>query len=335
MQTRKRAHVLKLTAALAAAVVTACTVMTHAVAQEQAPAEASEQAPEQALEQAQTQGPRRLPIRGTSVTLTAPPGFTASRSERGIENTTTGTVVTISEASAEAYAGLADRFKSAKSMTDGYANQNVTIRTVRSVDGKIPFAIGRQTKDGKDLTRYLALLKGDKTVLVSFTIPDRSFTEADAEAILRSIELTPEPTLEERLAELPFVFTAVEPYVVKDVINRQAVNLEVKKDRAQPTVTIGYGRSQALMGDEPRVAVELLKGTGGWRDAQITSQEAATFAGGKGYRITAVVEDRTAVQYLRIISGGGYLRLLARGTTSAMQNAETVITELAGTVESR
>src|SRR5262245_2524572 len=331
---QKRAHiVLELTATLAAAVLAAVAVITHATAQEQAPVEASDQAPEQA--QAQPQGPQRLPIRGTSVTLTAPPGFTASRTERGVENTTTGTIVTISEASAAAYAELADRFKSAKSMTDGYANQNVTIRTVRNIDGKIPFAIGRQTKDGKDLTRYLALLKGDKTVLVSFTSPDRNFSEADAEAILRSIELTPEPTLEERLAQLPFVFRAVEPFVVKDGINRQAVNLEVKDDRAQPAVTIGFGRSQALMGEEARVAVELLKGTGGWRDAQITSQAPAMFAGGNGYRITAAVEDRVAVQYLRIISGGQYIRFLARGTTSGMQNAETVITELASTVESR
>ena len=326
MQSRKRARFLTLTAALAAAL----AVITHISAQEPA---AEPPAADQPA--AQPQGPQRLPIRGTSVTLTAPPGFTPSRSERGIENTTTGTTVTISEASAEAYPGLADRFKSAKAMTDGYANQGVTIRTVRNVDGKIPFAVGRQTKDGKDLTRYLALLKGDKTVLVSFTSPDRTFTEADAEAILRSIELTPEPTLEERLAELPFVFRAVEPYVVQNVINRQAVNLEVKNDKTQPTVTIGTGRSQALMGEEARVAVELLKGTGGWRDAQITVQEPATFAGGKGYRITAVVEDRTAVQYLRILSGGTYLRFLARGTASAMQNTETVITELAGTVDSR
>jgi hypothetical protein len=277
----------------------------------------------------------RLAIRGTSVTLTPPPGFTASRTERGIENTATGTTITISEAAAEAYAGLAERFKSPKSMTDGYANQNVTIRSVRSVDGKIPFAIGRQTKNGKDVTKYLALLQGDKTVLVAFTIPDRSFTEADAEAVLRSIELTPEPTLEERLSQLPFVFSAVEPYAVKDVINRQAVNLEVKGDRAQPTITIGYGRSQALMGEEARVAVELIKNTGGYREAQITSQEPATFAGGNGYKVTAVIEDRTAVQYLRIVSGGGYIRLFARGTTSAMQNAEAVVTEIATSVEPR
>jgi len=331
MQSRQRAHIVRVTAALIAAVLAAFAVMTRVAAQE--PAAEPPAVDQPAAEQ--PQAPQRLPIRGTSVTLTAPPGFTPSRNERGIENTTTGTTITISEASAEAYVGLADRFKSAKAMTDGYANQNVTIRTVRSVDGKIPFAIGRQTKDGKDLTRYLALLKGDKTVLVSFTSPDRSFTEADAEAILRSIELTPEPTLEERLAELPFVFRAVEPYIVQNVINRQAVNLEVRGDKAQPTVTIGAGRSQALMGEEARVAVELLKGTGGWRDAQITSQEPFMFAGGNGYRITAVAEDRMAVQYLRILSGGTYLRFLARGTAGGMQAAETVITELAGTVEPR
>src|SRR5690242_21371240 len=51
----------------------------------------------------------RLAVRGTSVTLVPPPGFTASRTERGIENTSTGTKITISEAGADAYAGLADR----------------------------------------------------------------------------------------------------------------------------------------------------------------------------------------------------------------------------------
>jgi hypothetical protein len=325
MQTRERAGFVSRLAAASAAFTAiafaALAVSMCATAQEQ-PAEQPQQAPQ------------RLPIRGTSVTLIPPPGFTASRTERGIDNAT-GTTITISETGADAYAGLAERFKSAKSMTDGYADQGVTIRSVRTIGGNIPFAVGRQTKNGRDLTRYLALLKGDKTVLVSFTIPDRTFTEADAEVLLRSIEMTPEPTLEERLSELPFVFSAAEPYVVKDVINRQAVNLEVKGDKAQPTITIGYGRSQALMGEEARVAVELIKNTGGYREAQITAQEATTFAGGKGYRVTAVIEDRTAVQYLRIVSGGGYLRLFARGTTSAMQNAEQVIAEIAGSVEAR
>jgi hypothetical protein len=278
----------------------------------------------------------RVTIRGTSVTLTPPPGFTVSRTVRGVENTATSSTITISEQAADAYAGLAERFASPKSLSDGYAQQKVTIRSVRRIDGKIPFAIGRQALNGgKEAAKYLALLQGDKTVLVTFTIGDRSFTEADAEAVVRSIELAPEPTLEERLSGMPFTFRAVEPYAVDEVIPRQAVTLAVEGDETQPVVVIGYGRSQALMGDEARVAVELLRNTGGYRDATITAQGPATFAGGPGYLVTVAIEDRTAVQYLRIVAGGGYLRLLARGRTSAMQSAEAVIAEIASSVEPR
>jgi hypothetical protein len=218
-------------------------------------------------------------------------------------------------------------------MTDGYASQNVTIRSVRSIDGKIPFAIGRQTTKGKDFAKYLALLEGDKTVLVTFTIADRAFTEADAEAVVRSIELAPAPTLEERLADMPFTFRVVAPYAVAEVIPRQAVTLEIEGDDAQPVIVIGRGRSQALIGEEARVAVELLRGTGGLRDAEITEQGPAPFAGGDGYVVTARVAERTVVQYLRIVPGGYYLRFLARGETAAMEGAEAVITEIAQSVE--
>jgi hypothetical protein len=302
----------RLTAAIGAAVLAALVLLAPAGAQQE-----------------------RIAIRGTSVTMIPPPGFTASRTERGVENTATGSTITISEQSGEAYASLAERFSSAKSLTEGYAEQKITIRGIRRIDGKIPFAIGQQVARGKTFVKYLALLQGDKTVLVTFTIGDRAFTEADAEAVVRSIELTPEPTLEERLAPLPFTFRAVEPYSIAEVIQRQAARLEVEGDAAQPAIVIGYGRSQALMGDEARVAVELLRGTGGYREAQITAQEAVPFAGGDGYVVTAVVENRTVVQYLRIIPGGGYLRLLARGDTSAMQGAEAVIQEIASSVEPR
>lgn len=277
----------------------------------------------------------RLTIRGTSVTLTPPAGFTPSRSARGIENAATGATITVSETSAQAYAELAARFASPKSLSDGYAQQKISIRSVRRIDGEIPFAIGQQATNGKTATKYLALLRGDKTVLVMFTIPDRSFTEADAEALLRSIELTPEPTLEERLATVPFTFRAVEPYTVTQVIPRQAVTLGVEGDNTRPVVVIGYGRSQALMGDEARVAADLLRSTGGWREAEVTAQGPAPFAGGSGYVITAVAEQRTAVQYLRIVAGGGYLRLLARGESNAVQAAEAAIAEIAASVEPR
>ena len=121
MHARTRARIgSRLTAAVGAAALAALTFVAPATAQQE-----------------------RIAIRGTSVTLTPPPGFTASRAERGIENTATGSSITISETGPQAYAELAERFSSAKALSEGYAEQKITIRGLRRIDGKIPFAIGQ------------------------------------------------------------------------------------------------------------------------------------------------------------------------------------------------
>jgi hypothetical protein len=252
-----------------------------------------------------------------------------------------GSTITIGERPATAYPELAELFKSAKNLSAGYAAQKVTIRAVRQIDtpsGPVALATGTQMVSGREQLKYLALLKGDKTVLITFNVANRSVSEADAEALLRSVTLTPAPTQDEQLAGLPFTFELSEPFRV-GVIARGTVTLVASDDNpassTQPVIVIGRGQSQALMGDEPRVAVEVLKSTGGYREATITSQGPATFAGGAGYVVTAVVEDRTVVQYLRIVPGGAYLRLLARGQTGPMQTAETAIMAIAGSVEPR
>lgn len=284
----------------------------------------------------------RIALRGTSVTLTPPPGFVLGRDGKGLENAATGSTITIAERPAQGYADLAARFASAKSLTEGYASQGVTIRAVRQIavgDGQVPFAIGRQTPKGQgtELTKYLALLRGDKTVLVTFTIGDRSLSEADAEALIRSIELTPEPTVEELLATLPFTFRAAPPFRVTDVRARSSATLSAAPAAAgaaaEPVIVIGRGNSGAALGEEPQVAIDLLQNTSGLRDAVITSAEPAPFAGGTGFVVHASVGQRTIVQYLRIVPGGAYVRFLARGETAAMQDAAAAIAEVASSVE--
>jgi hypothetical protein len=278
-------------------------------------------------------------IPGTSVTLTPPAGFTVSRAGRGLENDA-GSTITISERSAESYAELAETFGSARNLSAAYAEQKVTIRSVRQFDapaGPVQFAGGSQNSKGREIIKYFALLKADKTVLVTFSMVDRSFSDADAEAVVRSVAVAPAATLEEQLAGLSFTFSVVEPFRVAQVGRRSTVTLEAGEGGAtsmtRPVIVIGSGQSQAVMGDEPRVAVELLRNTGGFREATITAQGPVPFAGGAGYKVVGVVEDRTVIQYLRIIPGGSYLRFLARGPTSAIQSAETPIAGVADSVE--
>jgi hypothetical protein len=276
-------------------------------------------------------------IAGTSVTLTPPAGFRVAG--RALDNGA-GSTISISERSAEGYQELAATFSSAKNLSAAYADQGVTIRAVRQISapvGPVLFATGTQSFRGRNSIRYFALLKGDKAVLMAFNLADRGFSEADAEALVRSVSITPAPTLDEQLVELPFTFSVVEPFRVGSIRARNTVTLTTGDDDApensQPVVVIGRGQSQAVMGDEGRVAVELLKNTAGFREAAVTAQNATTFAGGAGYVVTAVVADRTVVQYLRIVPGGAYLRMVARGPTGAMQAAEPAITEIANSVE--
>jgi hypothetical protein len=284
----------------------------------------------------------RVSLRGTSVTLTAPPGFTVTRDGKGLENAATGSSITVAERPADAYAELAARFASPKSLSEGYAGQGVTIRSVRTIaapGGSVPFAVGRQASQAAlspELTKYLALLKGDRTVLVTFTIGDRAFTEADAEAVLRSIELTKDPTVDEQLATLPFALRIVAPFRVTNVRARASVTLAVDTPgpgAGEPAIVIARGSASAGPGEEPQVAVDLLKNTSGLRDAQIVRAEAAPFAGGTGFVVDASVGERKVTQYLRILPGGSYVRFLARGPASAMDEQAAPIDEIARSVD--
>lgn len=276
---------------------------------------------------------------GTLVTLTIPAGF--KRTAKGLEDDA-GSVITVGERSAAAHAQLAAMFSSPKSLSAGYASQGVTIRSIRqlSVSGaSVPFAIGRQTVrgTGAENMKYLALLKGDKTVLVTFTIVGSGFTEADAEALLRSIEMAPAPTIDELIAELPFTFMAVEPFRVTEVRSRTTVTLVAGAEDASSVdatvVVIGRAAARAEMGQEAQIAVELLQSTPGFRAAEITSQAPAEFAGGMGYVVRGAVEDRGVVQYLRVVPGGFVMRLVARGKSTNVEAEAEHIAAIAASVD--
>jgi len=290
-------------------------------------------------EQQEQQGPERVQWPGTLVTVTVPAGF--KRTAKGLENDS-GALITVGERAAAAHAELAVMFSSPKNLSAGYASQGVTIRSIRqlSVAGApAPFAIGTQKvrATGAEAAKYLALLKGDKTVLVSFTIPDRSFTEADAEAFVRSIEMAPAPTIDELIAQLPFTFMAVEPFRVTEVRSRTTVTLVAGAEDAgsvdATVVVIGRAAARAEMGQEAQIAVELLQTTPGFRAAVVTSQEPAQFAGGMGYVVRGTVEDRGVVQYVRVVPGGFLMRLIARGKSTNIEAEAEHIAAIAASVD--
>jgi hypothetical protein len=58
-----------------------------------------------------------------------------------------------------------------------------------------------------------------------------------------------------------------------------------------------------------------------------------TFAGGPGYFIAGAANGLTMLQFVRVLPNGTYVRLVARGETSAMAEVQPAITATADSVD--
>jgi hypothetical protein len=282
-----------------------------------------------------------LSIPGTSVAMTAPAGFTVSHDFTGLENTETGSSILIAELPAEAYTELAELFTHADDLVARFAPQGVRITGTRelAVDGaRVPFAVGRQLAQGVEFAKYVAMFKGENTVLITFSIADSGgFSESDAEAAVRSVTLTHAPTIDEKLALQPFTFHAIAPFRVSDVLAGNAVVLTTfdgaDPSGTKPVLVLTQAPTTARPGDESKFAEQLLRRMSDFADARIEEQGPTTFAGGRGHFIAAVFEARTVQQYLRVLPDGSYLRLVSRGETDAMESVAAAIIEVANSVQ--
>jgi hypothetical protein len=157
------------------------------------------------------------------------------------------------------------------------------------------------------------------------------------ESLLRSVTLGHVQTVEEKVAQLPFTFKAVAPFHAGDVLPGDIVTLPSFDGRdpsgQKPIILIGRSPTSATPSETLQTAERILRSTGGLADAQITEQAPVPFAGGQGYFIAAVAGERTILQYLVVLPGGTYLRLMARGATDAIGEVRPAVKEIADSVE--
>ena len=283
-------------------------------------------------------------VPGTLVTLAAPPGFRFASKFRGLENPRTGSTITIAEFPPDRYPELAAAFESPRTAAERFDAGGVRIRRVEqiSVDsGQIPVAIGGQETRNKEVATYIALFGGQpdkKAVLVTLSIADSSeIGRSGVESILRSVKLGHIATVDEKLAQLSFKFKAAPPFRTADVLSGGVAILASFEGRdpsgEKPVVLIGRAPTSATPAETAQTAERILRGTAGLADAAITEQGSVPFAGGQGQYIVAVAGQRTIVQFLRVLPGGTYLRLMARGETSAVEDVRPAVKEIADSVE--
>ena len=286
-------------------------------------------------------GQQTAKIPGTSVTMAVPAEFRLARGASRLEDAA-GSSILISELPPEAYTELAATFSSPKTASNGFAAQGVKITRIKQLEvdaGQIPVAIGDQAQNGRQFKKYITVMGGQEvnTVQITFSIAgSNSLSESDVEAVLKSVKIAPIVTLQQKLAPLRFTFEAAAPFHTADVLGGNTALLTTydgtDPSGMKPVAMISRAPTNARPQDTPQEAERILRGMSGFADAALSEQKTVTFAGGDGYFIAAVANDRTMLQFVRILSNGTFVRLVARGETSAMEAARSGLTEIAESV---
>jgi hypothetical protein len=286
----------------------------------------------------------QTPIPGTTVALDPPAGFTLSSAFSGLEHKPSGSTITVTELPPEAYADLTQVFSNAEAASASLAPRGIRIdrRDEYAVaDQQVPVLIGTERAASGDVGKYMALFRGDVTVLITINAFDtRTLTPSVVEATLKSVRLAPAAPLEQKLARLPFSFSPAEPFLVEDTIGGSGVLLPTSEEPdptgLKPVVII----ARALSAISPTssvslVAQQMLRSLEGFENATITMSEEMEFGGGPGYHLEAVAGERTAALFVRIPPDGAYIRLAALGETAALQDVMPAVLEIARSVSVR
>lgn len=283
----------------------------------------------------------QIRIPGTSVSLDSPEGFTLASSFSGLENLRDGSSITVSEFPLEAHRELLPIFTDLDAAIANFRQQGVSIeRAATYVIGQqqIPALIGSQPIPGGEVGKFLALYRGDVTVMLTFNVFDpRVLNPSTVEKTILSVRLAPAATLQQKVEQLPFTFRVTAPFRVGDTMGGSTVLLPsfegTDPSGLMPAVIIGRSLSPIDPSSSLElVARQLLLSTKGFENAEITSDRQVGFGGGNAAFLEATAAQRTIVQFVRILPNGRYVRLLAFGETNQLKRVMSSVTKIADSV---
>jgi len=290
----------------------------------------------------------RKPIPGTSVSLVAPKGFEPASGFAGLSNQKTQASVLIVEMPAEAYPQLATLFSDSESAKTNFARQKVNITKVEQVDGiggeKVPLLSGTQEAGGTKLDKWIALFKGPKTVMMTVQAPPAAKMQpAEVKALVASVSLGKEASLDEKLAALPFAVKAAAPFHVVDAIGGAGVLMTAGERNTdpsgtQPLMIVAYQVSAPIKpGQEEKLSETMLRSTRDMQTAEIKDRKRVPFAGQDGVLISGSFKhpngsDKSFAQYLAIGPGGRFVRLIVMADEAEMPKLQPAIEQTAASV---
>ena len=271
---------------------------------------------------ARAQAPTAQQVPGTTVSMTPPAGFVLATEFSGFRNQEGTASILVVELPAEAYPQLAAMFGDLEMARKAFATKGISVSTVKRIDtpsGPVVFLSGTQTAGTAHLNKWMALLKGEKTVLITFQATEGSaLTEAAAEKATENTTLGSVPSLPEKVSKLPFKIEATAPFRIVDTIMGSGVMLtagdkDVDPEGKQPMLVVAADMSgKGGSGDLAQTARAMIAQTQILKDATIETEKAIRFAGSDGILLSGKTQDgRHFSQFAAVGSQRRFIRMVA------------------------
>ncbi|KRE14731.1 hypothetical protein ASE66_15420 [Bosea sp. Root483D1] len=289
----------------------------------------------------------RTAISGTTVSLTPLKGFAPSAKFAGLEHAEAKASVLVVEMPPEAHAQLSTLFGNADTAKANFAKQNIVIDEAEDIEtagGKGRILTGQQNVAGTTFDKWIVLLKGAKTVMITVQAPEDSDLDGDdVVTMLKSVSLGAEPTLDQKLAALPFRVRASEPFRVVDTFGGLGVlmtsgPLNVDPKGSQPMLIVSYQTGgQVAAGQLAAVGEKLLQTTRGFEKAEITKRDTVAFAGSKdGAMLSGTITEGSArkrfAQYMGLGADGRFVRMIVSADEATYPSLESAIKAIADSI---
>lgn len=288
-----------------------------------------------------------LNVPGTTVSLVPPEDYEPAADHAGFHDGWQIGRIVVAELPPRPHPETAATFESVEGArrtfeADGFqAGEAEELTTAAGL--RISVLSGVQEAAGLTFNRWIALFEGERKVMVTVVSPqDTGLDAEEVREMLRSVELGPEATAQQKLDALPFEVSVPEGFRVVETFGGSSLVLaagEFDTDPAglEPAVFVSYRTSPPLGVSVPQdLGLLLLMLTPKLARAEVESEDAVEFAGGEGLLMSGTARDdgttRRFVQYLTVKGEDGYASLLAVAGEDRFEEIEEAVREIAASV---
>lgn len=262
-------------------------------------------------------------VNGTTVTMTAPQGFTPSTQFSGFADEASKSSILIAELPPQAWLDLSKMFGSLDTVRAMFRQKGIEVSALDKVptaSGEAFLASGTQTAGDAKLAKWVALAQGSRTVMITVqATPAAKLDDAAIKAMMKTVSLGDAPSLADKLASLPFTVVPAAPFRVLDVMAGSTVAMtmgdkDVDPKGEQPLLIVAaqLGNTPVLSDDPAVIAKTLLRQTKDLANATIETETKVAFGGASdAVLLEGKAGDKRFAQYFAAGSNGHYVRLIS------------------------